>query len=257
MQDGSIQLYVEAQKDVRLVSSLLLAAEYPLDRINFQVVKGIDKLKGFLSDLPEGIENSCAVLRNCRDTSVPDAVEKIKKKLGQPPVKVFCAIPEIEAWLFADEITAKKYAREQFGKEVIPTLPLPDKIQQPAVHAESVFGKFDKKRNSWSFLQYIDIKRASGRSPSLRYFLEGINQMFSVQPTSELRSVSRNISLDVFSGLIGEVIPSDTIIWKIANGDTFTALQLRQEIEQGTEIGQQYASDVLRVARDFLKRKAK
>lgn len=43
------------------------------------------------------------------------------------------------------------------------------------------------------------------------------------------------------------------MIWKTAQGESFTAKELRKEVEHGTEIGQQYASDVLRVARDFLK----
>lgn len=47
-----------------------------------------------------------------------------------------------------------------------------------------------------------------------------------------------------------------TVIWRTANGESFTADEVRKQIEEGTDIGQQYASDVLRVARDFLKRMA-
>ena len=80
--------------------------------------------------------------------------------------------------------------------------------------------------------------------------------MLSMQPTPALESVSRNISRDVFAGLMREIMPADTVMWRTATGDSFTAKELCQHIEQGTEIGQQYSSDVLRVVRDFLKRKA-
>lgn len=51
-------------------------------------------------------------------------------------------------------------------------------------------------------------------------------------------------------------LPSHTIVWR-TTGKSFTAEELIKEIELGTETGLQYASDLLRIARDFLSRKAK
>ncbi len=253
MQDGSIQLLVKTEKDIQIVTWILEAAGYPIEKIKLNAISGHKNLKEFLKGLPSDIAESCAVLVDSDAGSVPDAVSSARRKLSNPPVKVFCAMKEIEAWLFADDITALENTKTQWGREVIPTLPLPEDIATPKIHAELAFGK---NFNSWDFLKNINIDRASARSPSLREFLTGIKNMLVAQPTPGLQSVSRNISRDVFSGLIREVLPANTVIWRTANGESFTADELRKQIEEGTDIGQQYASDVLRVARDFLKRMA-
>jgi hypothetical protein len=253
MQDGSIKLLVEGKTDIQIVTWILQAARYPLEKIEIDAVSGKNNLKAFLRSLPSDIAESCAVLVDSDAESVREAVAGVSKWLNYPPVKVFCAIPAVEAWLFADDITALDNATTQWGQEVLPTLPLPEDISTPKIHAELAFGKTVK---SWQFVQHIDVDRASARSPSLRNFLTGIREMLQLQPTPPLRSVSRNISRDVFGGLLREVIPAHTVIWRTATGELFTAAELRIQIEEGTDIGQQYASDVLRVARDFLKRKA-
>lgn len=253
MQDGSIQIIVETEKHIQVVTWILEAAEYPVEKIKLDAIRGHKNLKEFLKGLPSDMVESCAVLVDSTAGSVPDAVSSTRKKLNNPPVKVFCAIKEIESWLFADNVTALENAKEQWGREIIPTLPLPEDIPTPKINAELAFGK---NLNSWEFVKNINIDIASARSPSLREFLTGIKNMLAAQPTPPLQSVSRNISRDVFSGLIREVLPANTVIWRTANGESFTADELRKQIEEGTDIGQQYASDVLRVARDFLKRMA-
>ena len=67
---------------------------------------------------------------------------------------------------------------------------------------------------------------------------------------------SRSLHRDVLSGLLGEV-SADTVMWRSVSGDTYTASELREQIEQGTDLGRQYAADLLRVARDLLKRSAR
>jgi hypothetical protein len=253
MQDGSIQLYVETQSDIQIVTWILEAAKYDLEKIKISAIRGKNNLKDYLNPLPSDIARSCGVLVDFKAESVLDALAGAKRQLRNPPVEVFCAVPEIEAWLFADERTALENVKTQWGREILPTLGLPEDIKTPKIHAEEAFGK---TISSWEFVKNIDIDRASARSPSLRHFLTGLNHMLAVQPTPPLRSISRSISRDVFAGLISEVVPADTVIWRTASGDSFKAVELRRQIADGTEIGQQYASDVLRVARDFLKRKA-
>jgi hypothetical protein len=51
-------------------------------------------------------------------------------------------------------------------------------------------------------------------------------------------------------------VPADTIVFRTANNDTYTAAQLITELEQSTELGHSYGSDMLRVCRDFIKRQA-
>lgn len=253
MQDGSIQLFVESQNAIQIVTWILEAAQYPVDKIKIDAITGRNNLKNYLKDLPPDIRESCAVIVNYNAKSVPDAIAGANNRLGNPPVKIFCALPEVEAWLFADEITARENIKNQWELELLPVMPLPEDMSTPKIHAEKAFGR---NVNSWKFLKEINIDRASVRAPSLRHFLTGLDRMLAAQPTPELRSISRSISRDTFSGLIREVIPANTIIWRTATGDLFTADELRKQIEEGTEVGQQYASDVLRVARDFLKRKA-
>lgn len=71
-----------------------------------------------------------------------------------------------------------------------------------------------------------------------------------------LSSMGRTIGRDALATLLSEVMPAHEIIWTTASGDSYTAEELRRQIESGTAIGAEYASDLLRVARDLLKRKA-
>ena len=139
MQDGSIKLIVTTKEEAKIVTWILEAAQYPLDRIQInQIAKG--QIKTFLSGLPPEIAQSFAVLISEDAETVPDAISKARKKLGKPHVKVFCAIPEIESWLFADDLTAIENARTQWGQEILPTLPLPEDIKSPKNHAKFAFG---------------------------------------------------------------------------------------------------------------------
>jgi len=64
----------------------------------------------------------------------------------------------------------------------------------------------------------------------------------------------KGMSRKVFANLLREV-PEDTIVFKATSG-IFTAKDMIKEVEDGTEFGHQYGSDVLRIARDLLARQA-
>ena len=49
--------------------------------------------------------------------------------------------------------------------------------------------------------------------------------------------------------------PPHLVIWHSSDG-ALTSEQMVKEIEDGTELGRQYAGDILRVCRDLLKRKS-
>jgi hypothetical protein len=104
----------------------------------------------------------------------------------------------------------------------------------------------------------MNVTRACARAPSLRHFLTGLGTLLDSPqiPVTVSESVPRNLSREVFAGLIREVMPATTTVWRTSEGYSFTAKQLLEEIENGSEIGRQYAADLLRVARDFLKRQA-
>lgn len=62
---------------------------------------------------------------------------------------------------------------------------------------------------------------------------------------------------DALIQLLSEV-PADTIVFRPLDGlGGRSAGQMIQEIKTDTELGRQYGSDLLRVARDFLKRQIK
>lgn len=254
MPNHSILLLVEDATDVRIVSWLLEAAGYPLERIKIQALGSLIEVERFLHGLPAPLANSCAFLAEIDAKSVPEAVEIARQQLHEPPVEIFCAVPELEAWLFADDNAALEGASSDWAREVIKALPLPEEIPAPKAMAKLIFGN---SIDSCNFLRNVDADRASARSSSLRQFLTGTSKLLEMPREPILEKLSRSISRDIFAGLISEVVPSDTIIWRTANGDLFTAAELRQHIEEGTEIGRQYSSDVLRVARDFLKSQAK
>jgi len=67
-------------------------------------------------------------------------------------------------------------------------------------------------------------------------------------PYSEGRAAA-----EVMAALVGECHP-DTVLWRTLDGQTYTAAQLAEHIRRRSEIGLQYASDLLRISRDFLRR---
>lgn len=62
--------------------------------------------------------------------------------------------------------------------------------------------------------------------------------------------------LEAVARLIREVSPADAVLWRTVSGTEYTAHELLQHIEAGDELGRQYASDLLRISRDFLRRTA-
>jgi hypothetical protein len=101
-----------------------------------------------------------------------------------------------------------------------------------------------------------DIGRAAARSPSLRHFLQGVAGLLGEGQLDLLAETARSLDRDILTNLLGEVTRGDAIVWRTMDGTAFTASRLRTEIEEGTDIGLQYASDLLRVARDMLERAA-
>ena len=68
-------------------------------------------------------------------------------------------------------------------------------------------------------------------------------------------STANNMDRKIFANLLKEVFYSDTVIYKtMTDGKQFTAKEILSSVEEGGEIGKQYTSDLLRIARDFLKR---
>ncbi|MFL6263005.1 MAG: DUF4276 family protein [Thermoanaerobaculia bacterium] len=246
-------LVVEGENDRRFVTALLDAAGYPLDRVDLVVGHGKSGTARAVSDLADQAPGRCAVLIDLDELNVPDARARARAQLGDPPAEVFCAVPSLEAWLFADDRALLANARSaEEVQRIVRRLPLPEEIPDPKQLARQVFGP----ESRWEFLRQIDIGRAAARSPSLRAFLEGMARLLGVDPQPLGQGVARNISRDIIAGLIREVSPSDAVVWRTTDGEEYTASQLQRHIEEGDEVGRQYSSDLLRISRDFLRRAA-
>ena len=143
-------------------------------------------------------------------------------------------------------------AEEPETGAVVRRLPLPEEIPYPKDLAERVLGKHYK---DLGFLEEVDIGRCMARSSSLREFVFGIAGMLEVGATLLQESMTRNITNSVFGSLLAEV-PSDRIMTRTLDGEQLTASQLREHVENGSEVGRRYISDLLRISRDILRRSA-
>jgi hypothetical protein len=64
----------------------------------------------------------------------------------------------------------------------------------------------------------------------------------------------RTLSRDIIADMLQEM-PPDEIVWTTSGGP-WTAARLSEQVRIGSGIGRQYASDLLRVSRDFLSRQS-
>jgi hypothetical protein len=248
-----VRILVEGPSDEAIVRALLQAARYPEEQALVEHFGGKVALAVRVARLSPEDAARCAVLVDLDEPSVPDAVEHVRKQLGNPTVSIFCAVPAIEAWIFADGEAAEAGAEDPEALAILRRLGLPEEIPDPKSLAHRVFGP---PRRWADVLSKIDVQRACARSPSLRTFLIGLGRLLGVGVEVAEESVSRSISRDTLAGLIAEVTPADAILWETSGGQVYTAADLRRHIEAGSEIGRQYASDLLRVSRDFLRRRA-
>lgn len=251
MPDEPIYLLVEGATDVQIVSSLCEAAGYPSERLRIIRMGGKRSIEALVESLPSSEAERYAVLIDLDEAGVADAIARARQQLGDPPVEVFCAVPQIEAWLFADDRHAQAHAVSEDARRIMEHVPLPEAIPNPKELACELFGPPEQ----WGFLRTINVEYAAARSPSLRAFLVGIGKLLHLEREPIVESVGRTLDRDVIASLISEILPSNTIVWRTTSGE-YTAAELRQHIESGTEVGRRYAMDLLRISRDYLMRKA-
>jgi hypothetical protein len=186
--------------------------------------------------------------------TIPDAQMKLQKTFSEKGIEVFFAIPEIESWVFADSHLLQKQNLQEGAKEKLARLPLPEEIPYPHQLLHYFLG--NNKNADWLFLEQIDLVKASARTPSLKVFLTRLGEILGIDTKLVQNSNALNIDRRIFANLIKEVVQSETVIYKTLDGKQFTAEQILENVEEGTEVGKQYTSDILRIARDFLKRQA-
>ena len=204
MSERALLLLVEGQDDRALVRWLLQAAQYPEDRVHVMGMAGKEYIRRVIKSIPPEDASRYAVLVDLDETGVVDATERAREQLDHPAVEVFCAVPAIEAWLFADDRTAARHARSEEARLLLEHVPLPDAIQKPRRLAREVFGG---GREKWAFLSTIDVEYAAARSPSLRAFLVGVGKLIGVEKESIVESVGRSMSRDALAGRSAKSCP--------------------------------------------------
>lgn len=249
-----ITIFVEGKTDAAIVKNILFA----LDQNVIPIVVVCDG-KHNIAKRIKGLDNSGSekyiALIDSDKPSVFDSRREAERQLGHPSIPVFCAVPTIEAWLFADNKIASNISSNEAASSIIKRMPLPESIPYPKYLASQLL-RITKHTENYEFLKAIDIYTASARSPSLRDFIAGICELLELSSDFPSKSISSTVNRDIFATLLHE-LPSNTIAWKTLSGDTYSAAELAKGVGEGTDIGKQYMTELLRVARDILLRKAK
>jgi hypothetical protein len=255
MNDRKILLVTEGKQDENILKPLLKAAKLPLNQIKFTSFAGKYNILKYAEALKQTFQeyDYIMVLLDSDARTIPDADLSIKKTFSDKGIETFFSIQTIESWIFADDHLLFKQALQEGGKVKSLRLPLPEEIPYPKQLIHYIFGK---NKTDWGFLENIDVARATARTPSLKVFLMRIGALLDIDTQLVQDSIAHHLDRRIFANLIKELMYSNTVIYKTLDGRQFTAEQILENVEQDTELAKQYTSDILRVARDFLKRQA-
>lgn len=251
---AKLTIYVEGSVDKVIVGHLLNAANLTRN-VSITVCSGKASIARVISQLEDSDDEKSIALVDADELSVADSRSLAMAQLGHPAIPVFCAVPNVEAWLFADDALAIDVARNEQAARTLERTPLPESIPYPKQLASYVFPK-EAGVYGYSFLARVDISKAAARSPSLRAFLVGVAEALGEYVEFASQSFGRSVSRDAFSTLLRE-LPSDTVAWRTMDGTEIHADELARAIAEGTEIGMQYVTEVLRISRDLVARRSR
>lgn len=201
----------------RIVYSLLSRFGLPMGRVDIGLV-GAPHAK-------VGVEEGVAYVR---------LVDSYEEPMGDyadrwvATERVFVAAPNVWAWLVGDEESAQE-------------------LQSLAPH--------ERGDALEALVRCVNVRRMAMRVPSLREFIVGVSELLGV-PHGLDEYAGANFSRDVVAGLVREV-PPDEVAWRTLDGQELTSGELAAQVEAGTELGRQYASDLLRVSRDYMRRRSR
>ncbi|MGO6690725.1 hypothetical protein ACCS54_07265 [Rhizobium johnstonii] len=252
---------VEGPQDYEVVRGILHAANFDAKvNVSIHIAGGKDKVRAWCKRVVNDDANIYAALVDADILSVSDSRDLAEEQLGHPQISVYCAVPTIEAWLFADDVVATKFARNAHASQILSRLPLPEMIPYPKqvafnVFSESLDNRRPRKFREYSFLSEIDVERAMARSPSLKNFLWGLAQEIGFPFEEPSATLSKSIPRDIFANLLRE-LPGGTVVWKTLDRGNITAEELANAVVEGDVIGKQYVTEVLRLARDIIARRS-
>lgn len=246
-----LSIAVKEDTDKQIASALLALAGITKYRVHVA--------EGSLAPTPRGqkrllemhLKPPLLVVYNLDDGSVGDAVATNEERID---TRLCPAIPVIESWLFADSKALFDVIGEKAGS-LLGRMPLPEQLLYPKYIKNMIL----REPSSYQqLLKKIDIITAGSRSPSLKYFLQSARHFSGLSPLSFETPIGKagQLNREILRNLISEVYPSTKPLFRSATGSIITAEQMMQEITDGTDLGREYASDILRVARDLLARQA-
>lgn len=169
--------------------------------------------------------------------------------------RVFFAVPEIEAWLFADVQTALRFAKRGVG--AVNRVEFADEIPMAKQFAARTFGRKELEEVGLAIAAHMNIEIALSRSSSLRDFLAGVGRVIGDPRFQGLPDAYRMLGPRLLGSLVRETNKSDSVIYRTLDGQQVTAAELANAIAEGSSLAKEYASDLLRVARDQLAREAR
>lgn len=233
-----VLLLVEGPTDEAVVVTLLHRAGVNIENLRIVAVGGVDRFKDTLLALTPGDAAAVAILVDADGPSTGKTVAEAHSRSGLT-VHAFVAVPNIEAWLSPDDATARHLA---------------DLVNRTDRIASATSGR-SRTNVLEEIASALDVAQAAARAPSLRGFLLGMSNLLGVPTPDLVEGAGRSLPSDVLAGLLREVSP-ETIVWRTSGGNSFTSRELISEVERRTVLGREYASDLLRVARDLIVRKA-
>ena len=249
-----LTILVEGRTDKAIVEHLLGAISNDArERTTVEVCGGKGGVRTEYHAATKDHRNLIALV-DADEPSVPDAEQWARNFFETTKSNVFCAVPIIEAWVFADKELAQKHARQSdYAKSVFGRLVTPESLTNIKHLVNQVFDR-SVIASDFPFLKEISIGRAVASSTSMFRFLRGVETALGNEwPVAE-QQLSDSLNRKVFANLLRE-IPGKTIGWKTLAGE-FTAEEIGDLVLKGDEVGLRYVTELLRLARDILAARA-
>jgi hypothetical protein len=248
-----LKILVEGYTDKAVVENLLKAVQIDVSsQVDVVVCDGKKGVRKTLHELRE--HGNVVALIDADAPSVADSIAWAAEYLQTTRDSVFCAVPTIEAWIFADKELARKNARQSdYAQSAIARIATAESLVNPKHLVNQVFEK-EVIRDCFPFMVDVDIGKAAAASASLFSFLRGIESALGQSKNRTEQRVSSSINRVMVANLLRE-IPAKTIGWRTLEGE-YTAERLGDLVLQGDEVGLRYVSELLRLARDILAARA-
>jgi len=185
--------------------------------------------------------------------SLAEAQKKIYDRIKFQADNVCAAVPSMASWLFSDIENAKKYSRNETALDVLRRISTPEEIAYPKQLAYNAF----KVQNYEEIFSSMDIESACLSSQSFAHFINRIIDISKIPKEYKyLTAYNRSLDLDIIANLLREYSRENSTVYRSLDGKRYSAEYMIQAVSRETDIGKEYASNLLRIARDFIARKA-